>query len=192
MKKYAVLLFITTMTLFSNEQKITNFSFGAIVTLLPHDSVTQYKEHIKEIAVQAFKVVYSDQWNDAFEKAGLEKIDRLLKEYQTDSDKMFWMIAHEKQELVGWALFVKDDQKKDRALINQISVRPDQWRKGIGHKLVFSIIDYWKECKIIALTTRKSNKISHKFYKSLGFSESDFMPEQDATKEMQGYEYIYE
>lgn len=179
-------VFIFIIILFSN------ISFGSNIILLSKDSVPQYKEVIKDIALQAFKVIYSDLWNDTFEKSGLEKIDKWLDEYQNDSDKMFWVIAFQEYKLIGWALFIKNDQKNNCAIVKQISVKPNQWRRGIGRKLVFSIFDYWKECKVIALTTRKSNKISHKFYKNLGFSESYFMPEQDSTKEMKGYEYIHE
>ncbi len=162
------------------------------IVLASKKMVLDSKEKIKNTALRAFKTVYKDQWNDNFEKSGLEKIDSLIDQYQAHKDDMFWVLAQNKNDVAGWALFLKDNQRDERAIINQIAVDPDLWRQGIGKKLAFSIFKYWKTCTNIALTTRKSNARSHAFYKAIGFKESDFMPESDKGKDMQGYEYFAE
>ena len=97
-----------------------------------------------------------ETWSlDAIEKESSNKFARYI--VCKDGDKVIgfigaWLIASEGQ-------------------ITNIAVHPDYRQKGIGRKLLKSLIYSLKEedCNAITLEVRESNIIAKNLYKSLGF-----------------------
>lgn len=99
---------------------------------------------------------------------------------------MLLIAAHKDSEIVGWALFKRENES---ALLELLCISPQCWRQGIGRKLVFSICDYFPEVSHISVATRKINAISPHFYEGIGFKKTDFMLPEYSEENMQGFEW---
>lgn len=62
----------------------------------------------------------------------------------------------------------------ERALIESVRVRADQRGQGLGRRMMEWAVDRARErgCALVQLTTDKSRKDAHRFYRNLGFEAS--------------------
>jgi ribosomal protein S18 acetylase RimI-like enzyme len=63
--------------------------------------------------------------------------------------------------------------------IGDLYVEPNQRKRGIGHKLLQTAVDYATEhkAKYISLNTAKDNFTAQKVYEDFGFDKREFLPE---------------
>jgi len=135
----------------------------------------------------AFKAVYKDYITEEFLNNLNEILNAELESFKENKEKMFLCIAQRDKVIVGFVLFEKID--KTTVSLELIAVDPTCWRQGVGKRLVFSILDKDSNVKNIKLVSYKINKNSPKFYKGLGFKETDYMHSGYNPEEFQGYEY---
>lgn len=143
------------------------------------------EQNLNRVYLDAFQSVYTTDWTPELE----EKVVSIFKSYIEQfkqHNTMLLVAAHKDSEIVGWALFNKEN---DNAVLEILCISPQSWRQGIGRKLVFSICDYFPEVSHIALLTRKINAISPHFYEGIGFKKTDFMLPEYRNENMQGFEW---
>ena len=172
-------------------------SFGLFFSLIPcyglEPSITLHVTRIdqinepalKNVYFNAFKTVYANDWDAHLEQKVCKIFEDYIEKFMNSSD-MILVTANQESNIVGWALFLKDDQK---AVLEILCIDPQVWRQGIGKKLVFSICDYFPEISHISLVTRKINVISPHFYEALGFKKTNLELPEYISGEMQGYEW---
>lgn len=97
----------------------------------------------------------------------LEGIDRFLKRNPSTN-----FIMQEGNKVIGVILCGHDGR---RGCIYHAAVDPEYRNKGIGRKLVNSVIEALKKEKInkVALVVFDSNDLGNKFWQSLGFARRD-------------------
>jgi len=83
-------------------------------------------------------------------------------------------LVHKEQELAGYSHV---ENRGGQMFIRMIVVHPHHQRKGIGSKLLESVIASGKEqSKIIGLEVFKINNEAKKFYERYGFNVKDETP----------------
>lgn len=73
--------------------------------------------------------------------------------------------------VIGYASFDVNDAME--SYIRYLAVDPSTQHKGIGKRLVYSIIEMFPQISRISLVTRKANLKAINFYKHIGFCESN-------------------
>lgn len=139
-----------------------------------------------DLAIRSFSAIYKQAWNNTFKQKAIAGFQNYLEQFKNNPQDWIFLITQCDTILSGWALFYIDKQKQ-RVIIEHLSIDPQFWRKGLGKKLIFSLIDYYPKIKSFAVVTRTINNISPKFYTSLGFIKTDFSI-AGYTEPMQGYE----
>ncbi|MDH5186165.1 MAG: ribosomal protein S18-alanine N-acetyltransferase [candidate division WOR-3 bacterium] len=88
--------------------------------------------------------------------------------YDMNRAQAYCMVARGNNRVLGYLIGWKVD---DKLHIANIAVQPDERRKGIGGKLLKTILEIGKEikCKGIFLEVRVSNRIAQNFYRKFGF-----------------------
>ena len=84
----------------------------------------------------------------------------------------YWIQASIDGKLVGWATFQREKSDKNSVYMNLLIVHPKYQGKGIGEKLVNSLV-YFREIpdlNAINLLLRRKNKGGREFYLNLGFT----------------------
>jgi len=69
-------------------------------------------------------------------------------------------------EIVG---SVRARMDGDVCRISRLVVRPDQWRQGIGRRLVNEVERLFAEAERFELYTREDHEVTRPFYRSLGY-----------------------
>lgn len=97
-------------------------------------------------------------------KAYTDDMDTLMKGYAAS----LTVLAAYDGELIGIIRAVGDGHTI--VFIQDIIVRPDRQRQGIGTALIKAVLDRWPHVRQIGLVTDDTEK-TKAFYRSLGFSE---------------------
>lgn len=95
----------------------------------------------------------------------------------------FTLLACDRDRLVAFAIMYFGDE---HAHLNLLAVRPSHQRLGIGRRLVDWLVEsaYAAGIASIHLELRAANHPARSFYKSLGFSESAYIPGYYRGREM--------
>jgi ribosomal protein S18 acetylase RimI-like enzyme len=164
----SIVLFSTvTYTLNSTDIKVCQIHSSE----LTQDSI----EDLKTIFMDAFYSVYIKDWTPILEQQTHFVFDNYIKQLQ-DTPEMILITALKNDQIVGWALFKKENSKS--TILEILCISPSCWRQGIGKKLTFSICDIYPSINHICLMTRKINPISPSFYEALGFKKTNFTLEE--------------
>ncbi len=83
----------------------------------------------------------------------------------------YWVEAKIEGKLAGWATFEVEKADKHEVYMNLLIVHPDYQRRGVGRKLVMSLIDFdlITSLSAIHIQLRKKNEAGRLFYQELGF-----------------------
>lgn len=123
--------------------------------------ISEYKSFRLEEIVNLYKSV---GWTNY-----LERIDILQQAYE---NSLYVLGANDAGKLIGIIRAVGDGQTI--VLIQDIIVLPAYQRKGIGTKLLQTVMDKYKGVYQMQLLTDNTEK-TKAFYRSLGFTSSDDM-----------------
>lgn len=123
--------------------------------------ISEYKSFRLEEIVNLYKSV---GWTNY-----LERIDILQQAYE---NSLYVLGANDAGKLIGIIRAVGDGQTI--VLIQDIIVLPAYQRKGIGTKLLQTVMDKYKGVYQMQLLTDNTEK-TKAFYRSLGFTPSDDM-----------------
>lgn len=123
--------------------------------------ISEYKSFRLEEIVNLYKSV---GWTNY-----LERIDILQQAYE---NSLYVLGANDAGKLIGIIRAVGDGQTI--VLIQDIIVLPVYQRKGIGTKLLQTVMDKYKGVYQMQLLTDNTEK-TKAFYRSLGFTPSDDM-----------------
>jgi [ribosomal protein S18]-alanine N-acetyltransferase len=95
----------------------------------------------------------------------------------------FSLLACDRDQIVGFAIMYFGDE---HAHLNLLAVRPAHRRLGIGRRMVGWLIESAQVAGIatIHLELRASNHTARRFYQSLDFSESAYIPGYYRGREM--------
>ena len=93
--------------------------------------------------------------------------DRMLREELENSDAVFFT-AKDANRILG---YISGQQLADEFYINNIAVREDRRKQGVGSALLGRMIETAKTngCVFITLEVRVSNKTARSLYESFGF-----------------------
>lgn len=94
------------------------------------------------------------------------------------SKRHIFFIAEDKGKIIGYCSGVIDKlprwlKLKKKGHLYNVFVKKEYRKKGIGKKLMFSVIDWFKQNKIswIQILVYSKNKNAYKIYKKLGFKD---------------------
>ncbi len=115
----------------------------------------------------------------------VDSFRRLAKQYISDSDKKILVAVLDDVEIVGMLSIVfltRLNQKTPELYVPELVVRKKYQKSGIGSKLISFCIQVGKKknCHRIRLESGNQRSQAHRFYKSMGFSQSA----QSFTKEL--------
>ena len=109
----------------------------------------------------------------------IKTFKKLVKTYITDSDKKILLVELDVDEIIAMMSIVflpRLNRTTMELYIPELVVHEKFRNQGVGKKLITSCISIAKEkkCHRIRLESGNNRKESHKFYKKLGFEQSDF------------------
>lgn len=159
---------------------------SAVALVSIQDRLDVNVAYLKSVHDKAFKDVYKNVWSVELEEKVVATFDTYIKEWNINSN-MVLITEKENDMLRGWALFKINN---DQAILELVCVDPEYCRRGIGKRLVFSILEHYPNISRIGVVTRKINTISPEFYPALGFQKTDFLLPEYNADEIQGYEWI--
>jgi ribosomal-protein-alanine N-acetyltransferase len=109
---------------------------------------------------------------------GPERVSRSIANRDT-----FTLLACDRERAVAFAIMFFGDE---HAHLNLLAVRPSHQRQGIGRRMVEWLVESAKVAGIasIHLELRAANAAARSFYKSLGFTESAYIPGYYRGREM--------
>ena len=95
----------------------------------------------------------------------------------------FTLLASDRDRVVAFAIMYFGDE---HAHLNLLAVRPSHQRLGIGRRMVQWLIESAHVAGIatVHLELRAANYVARSFYKSLGFTESAYIPGYYRGREM--------
>ncbi len=135
----------------------------------------------RDVLVRGFMQEYEDvplaELNPEFRSMGDVRrfyeryFDSELEHYR--NGELIWVQAFEKDRLLGWATFEIEPGGNRSAYMNLLVVDPNEWHRGIGKHLTFSILssELRPEVREIRLLIRKLNERGRQFYEKIGFSD---------------------
>jgi ribosomal protein S18 acetylase RimI-like enzyme len=127
--------------------------------------------------VQRIQTLLHDTWKDTYGQylpqtvldevyANWQSLELLT--MQVQDDNLFFPVAVEDNEIVGLATA----QTRDGVtIVGRLYVDPVQQRKGIGEKLLQSVISNFPENKKLRLHVEEMNQKGKSFYAKHGFTE---------------------
>ena len=109
---------------------------------------------------------------------GPERVERSISNKDTCA-----LLACERERIVAFSIMHFGDE---HAHLNLLAVRPSHQRLGIGRHMVEWLLESAKVAGIAAihLELRAVNHVARSFYKSLGFTESAYIPGYYSGREM--------
>lgn len=136
--------------------------------------------HDQDLGVAAFVSAYSEtpseEVHEHFE--GSEKIADYYHNLIDECDiqpfragKLIWIRAYLEKEFIGWMGLEADFINKNNTYISTFVLDPVCEGKGIGEKMISSIVDHWlPETSELNLVVRKINHKALGFFQRFGFS----------------------
>ena len=109
---------------------------------------------------------------------GPERVARAISNQDT-----FALLACDHDQIAGFAIMYFGDE---HAHLTLFAVRPSHRRRGIGRRMLEWLVEsaYVAGIATVHLELRSSNHAARAFYKSLGFSESAYVPGYYRGREM--------
>jgi len=137
----------------------------------------------QDLGVTAFISAYNDTPHEHVHEhfKGAEKIGEyyrnLIDEYDIQpfrSGKLIWIRAYLESKFVGWMGLEANFIEKNNTYISTFVLDPSYEGKGIGEKMISSIVDHWlTETSELNLIVRKINHKALGFYQRLGFTSAE-------------------
>ena len=183
MFKWLFLFIFLPLYISGTDNKSTTIQWIAPCELTKSEKLAE----LQSVYWSAFKIVYKEYITEEFLKNLNDILNAELESFKAHEEEMFLCIAQRDRAIVGFVLFEKIN--KTTVSLELVAVEPTCWRQGIGKQLVFSILDKDDNIKTIKVVSYKINKNSPKFYKKLGFVETEYMHTGYSPEEFQGYEY---
>lgn len=145
----------------------------------------------REVFIRSFGTAYSS-FNE--EDLGIINKTRFLNEAFESVEKdyaaqsMTLIAAKKNNKIIGIAGF-KRAEEPGTAYVAQLAVDPQEWQKGIGRHLIFSILTLEPQITHLVAITRKINCISKNFFNHIGFTPSLYMHAGYDPNKYTGYEW---
>jgi len=134
----------------------------------------------QNLGVASFVSAYTDSSAKDIQEhfAGPEKIADYYRNLINECDiepfrtgKLIWIRAYLENKLVGWMGLETDYRGQHITYISTFILDPASEGKGIGEKMLSSIINHWlPETTELNLVVRKINYKAQNFFKHFGFS----------------------
>lgn len=136
--------------------------------------IIRYNDSYKEQTIELLLHILEDELG--YKDVKRPDLYDIPKVYQKDSLGNFWL-AIEKDEVVG--TIALENYGKRRGMIKRMCVKQEYRRKGIGQKLLHTLLDFAKKSglKIIYCTTMYEFEAARKLYKRNSFIEIKELPE---------------
>ncbi|MFH1500553.1 MAG: GNAT family N-acetyltransferase [archaeon] len=124
----------------------------------------ELKEVVRILKSESAKEPYLEKWTNS---TAIKKV----KEYIKDRNEIYVAVVGD--EMVGFTIVRKEvGWNRGKLIINELFIKEDYQRKGIGKLLVKKIErKYQSKVGAMFLTTSRDAK-AYRFYKTLGFQES--------------------
>ena len=123
--------------------------------------------------IKPYKPFHLDEIQELYRSVGwinyLERVNILQQAY---ADSLCVLAAYDSDQLVGIIRAVGDGQTI--VFVQDIIVLPEYQRKGIGTKLLKTLMDKYEDVYQMELLTDNTEK-TKAFYRSVGFTASDDM-----------------
>jgi ribosomal protein S18 acetylase RimI-like enzyme len=162
----------TTVLEIASIDDIENIDKQAARQVLVESFIGEYQQYLKPAEIDKSL----DSWHegeDSVEQYYKNYFDSELREFR-EKKLDFWIEAKINGELVGWATFQMEGEKKNEAYMNLLIVSPKHQHKGVGQHLVHALTELKlvPPLSSINLLLRKKNKGGRVFYEKLGFKSN--------------------